>query len=44
LTGGAAYDALIAATALRAGASLVSLDRRALATYQTVGVGFELLA
>jgi predicted nucleic acid-binding protein len=44
LTGGAAYDALIAATALRAGASLVSLDRRALATYQAVGVGFELLA
>lgn len=44
LTGGATYDALIAATALRAGASLVSLDRRALPTYRAVGVGFELLA
>jgi len=33
ITGGGIYDALIAATALHAGATLVSLDRRALPVY-----------
>jgi predicted nucleic acid-binding protein len=33
LTGGAVYDALIAATATAAGAELVTFDRRALPTY-----------
>ena len=41
--GGAAYDALIALTAKLAGAPLVSLDRRAMATYRLVGAEAHLL-
>ena len=37
LRGGALYDALIAATALRHGATLISADRRAHAAYEALG-------
>jgi len=43
IIGGATYDALISATAARAGASLVSCDRRAATTYERFGVRVELL-
>ena len=43
IVGGAVYDALVAATAREAGATLVSLDRRAVTTYQRLGVDFRLL-
>lgn len=43
ITGGSFYDALVAATAAEAGATLLTLDRRAARTYQTVGVAFELV-
>jgi predicted nucleic acid-binding protein len=38
VTGGAAYDALVAATAAGCGADLVSCDRRALIVYERYGV------
>jgi predicted nucleic acid-binding protein len=38
ITGGGIYDALIGATALRAGATLVTRDRRALLVYERLGV------
>lgn len=38
------YDALIGATAAAAGATLVTADRRALATYALVGADVELVA
>lgn len=41
--GGAIYDALIAESARLAGATLVSADRRAAATYAAVGVEVEFL-
>lgn len=41
--GGATYDALIAATALAEQATLVSCDRRALSTYERIGVEIELI-
>jgi hypothetical protein len=41
--GGAIYDGLVAMTAARADAVLVTLDRRAAATYRHVGVPFRLL-
>lgn len=44
LPGGAVYDALIAETARRNGATLVTRDRRAAATYAAVGVEVEYLA
>ena len=44
LAGGAVYDALVAATALEGGATLVSRDRRAAATYAVIGVPYELIA
>lgn len=44
IRGGAAYDALVAATAAHAGATLVSCDRRARVTYAAVGVDYELVA
>jgi predicted nucleic acid-binding protein len=44
VNGGAAYDALVAATARAAGETLVSCDRRAAQTYERVGVDFGLLA
>ena len=43
VTGGAVYDALVAATARDAGATLITLDRRAVVTYQLVGVDYKLL-
>ncbi len=43
ILGGSVYDALIAATALHAGATLITLDRRAARTYQLVGVTYELV-
>ncbi len=43
ISGGAAYDALIAVTAQRHGAELVSLDARAAATYRAVGAAHRLL-
>jgi predicted nucleic acid-binding protein len=44
LAGGAIYDALIAATASHAGATLLSRDRRAAATYEMLGADYELVA
>ena len=44
LLGGATYDALIAATARRASATLVTCDRRAAATYERLGVAVEYVA
>lgn len=43
LAGGAIYDALIAATAKQAKATLVTRDRRALSTYEAIGAHVELL-
>lgn len=43
ITGGAAYDALVAATAAHAGADLVSCDRRAAPIYERYGVRTRLL-
>lgn len=43
VTGGAAYDALIAASARIAGATLVSCDRRALTTYERMGAEVRLI-
>ncbi len=38
ISGGATYDALIGVTAKHAGATLITRDRRALATYERLGV------
>lgn len=43
IAGGAAYDALVATTALRHGLTLRSLDRRAAMTYEAIGVDYELM-
>ena len=43
ISGGAAYDALVAATARAAGATLVSCDRRAARTYERLGADFRLI-
>jgi predicted nucleic acid-binding protein len=43
ITGGAAYDAVIGATAAHGGATLLSLDRRASETYQRSGCDLKLL-
>jgi predicted nucleic acid-binding protein len=43
ILGGPAYDALIAFTAAEHGATLLSLDQRAAATYETVGAQVEQL-
>jgi predicted nucleic acid-binding protein len=43
IAGGAAYDALVAATASEHGAELVSCDRRASAVYERYGVRLQLL-
>ncbi len=43
LAGGAVYDALIAATAQRAGATLLTRDRRARAVYDRMKVRYELI-
>ena len=44
ITGGAAYDALVAATAAGHGADLVTCDRRALPVYERYAVRTQLLA
>ena len=44
MSGGAAYDALVAATAAACGAELVSCDWRAAATYESYGVQTIFLA
>lgn len=41
--GGSVYDALVGLTAKRAGATLVTADRRAAALYAAVGTAYELL-
>lgn len=41
ICGGATYDGLIAMTAAAEGATLVTLDKRALRTYALVGVDVE---
>jgi predicted nucleic acid-binding protein len=43
VTGGAVYDAVIAATARHAGATLLTRDRRAVQVYETVGVEYQLV-
>ena len=43
ITGGATYDALIAATVKHHGGLLISADRRAVRTYRAIGVDYELL-
>jgi predicted nucleic acid-binding protein len=40
-SGGAVYDGIVGATALQAKATLVTADRRALATYSVLGVPVE---
>lgn len=44
ITGGGAYDGLVALTAARHGALLWSRDRRAARVYDALGVDFELIA
>lgn len=43
IRGGATYDALIAATVRAAGASLITCDQRAQATYERLGLQVTLL-
>ncbi|MDZ7779907.1 MAG: type II toxin-antitoxin system VapC family toxin [Gemmatimonadota bacterium] len=43
ISGGSVYDALIGATAKRAGAVLLTRDGRAVSTYEAVGVDFRIL-
>ena len=43
VTGGAAYDALVAATASHCGAELVTCDRRALPVYERYGIRTQFL-
>jgi predicted nucleic acid-binding protein len=43
IPGGAMHDAFIAATALEAGARLLSRDERAARTYEAIGVQFDLV-
>ncbi len=43
IRGGAVYDALIGATALHHGATLLTMDRRARTTYDVVGAAYEAL-
>ena len=43
VVGGAIYDAVVAATALDAGATLLTLDQRAERVYRLVGVDYRLL-
>ena len=43
VTGGAAYDALVAATAAGCKAELVTCDRRAASVYESYGVGTKFL-
>lgn len=43
IIGGASYDALVAITGRAHDAHLRTFDRRAIGTYQSIGVDFELL-
>lgn len=43
LAGGAVYDALVGATAREAGATLLTLDRRAVTIYQLLRVDYRLV-
>jgi len=43
ITGGAVYDAIVAATAVEAGATLLTRDRRAVTTYQQLGAAYRLI-
>ena len=43
VTGGAVYDALVAATAADCGAELVTCDRRALPVYERYGIRLQLI-
>lgn len=43
ITGGGVYDALVAATAMKAKATLLTRDHRAARTYQAVGVRYQLI-
>ena len=43
IVGGAVYDAVVAATSIHAGIKLVTLDRRALPTYEALGADVRLL-
>lgn len=43
IVGGAVYDAVIAATAREHDAKLLSRDRRAVSTYERLGVDYEIL-
>jgi predicted nucleic acid-binding protein len=43
ISGGAAYEALVAATASAAGDTLISCDRRAAQIYERLGVDYRLL-
>ena len=43
ITGGVTYDALIAASAVKSGAEVVSLDVRATMTYRVLGARYRLL-
>ena len=43
ISGGAAYDALVAATAQAVGDILISCDQRAAKTYERIGVEFRVL-
>jgi predicted nucleic acid-binding protein len=43
LIGGAVYDALVGATANEAGATLLTLDRRATAAYRLLGVDYQVI-
>ena len=44
ISGGSVYDALVASAANEHGHTLMTRDRRAVGTYQRVGVTFELLS
>ncbi len=44
VVGGAAYDALVAATAVACGAELLSCDRRALPVYERYGAQVQMLS
>ncbi|WP_346278591.1 hypothetical protein [Pseudonocardia sp.] len=44
IVGGAVYDLVVALSAGQAGAVLLSLDRRATATDEVAGAGYELLS
>jgi predicted nucleic acid-binding protein len=43
IVGGAVYDAVVAATAREAGATLVTLDQRAVRTYRLLGIEYRLV-